>query len=184
MIAPSPLKREAEAIIADLGLLEVTRQHGRAEVVGSVALDLIVKLDIDIHLLVDTPDLLAVTDRVYHRLLDHPCINEVRISDYRADGGVKIGIDAHRGPSGAWSIDIWITDRAETTAFEYTRNLLGRLTPAHRSAILAIKRAYHARGELRDGISHRIYDAVVDKGVRSEDEFRRCLEWVRRGSLV
>ena len=49
---------------------------------------------------------------------------------------------------------------------------------------MAIKRAYHARGELRDGVSRRIYDAVVDKGVRSEDEFRRYLEWMRRGSLV
>lgn len=49
---------------------------------------------------------------------------------------------------------------------------------------LTIKRAYHARGELRDGLSKRIYEAVVDKGVRDEGEFRRYLEWVRRGSLV
>jgi len=180
----SALKREAEAIVAELGLLDVTGRYGRAEVVGSVALDLIVKLDIDIHLLVDSPDLLAMTDRVYHALLDHPRICEVRITDYRAEGGVKIGIDAHPAPSGVWSIDIWITDRVETTAFAYVRRLLQRLTPEHRAAILAIKRAYHARGELRDGISRRVYDAVVDKGVRSEDEFRRYLEWERRGSLV
>lgn len=178
------LKREAEAIIADLALLEVTRRHGRAEVVGSVALDLIVKRDIDVHLLTDTPDPLAVTDRLYHDLLDHPRVREVRITDYRAEGGIKIGIDAYPGPSGAWSIDIWVTDRVETTAFEYTRELLGRLTREHRAAILAIKRAYHARGELRDGISRRVYDAVVDKGIRDEDEFRRYLEWVRRGSRV
>ena len=66
-------------------------------------LDLIVKLDIDIHLLVDSPDLLAMTDRVYHALLDHPRIREVRITDYRAEGGVKIGIAAHPAPSGVWS---------------------------------------------------------------------------------
>lgn len=184
MIETSALKREAEGIIADLGLLDVAGRHGRAEVVGSVALDLIVKRDIDIHLLVDAPDLLAVTDRVYHALLDHPRVHEVRISDYRAEGAVKLGIDAHAGPSGVWSIDIWITNRVETTAFDYTRALLQRLTPEHRAAILAIKRAYHARGELRDGISRRIYDAVVDKGVRDEDEFRRYLEWERRGGLV
>lgn len=180
----SALKREAEAIIAELGLLDVTGRCGRAEVVGSVALDLIVRRDIDIHLLVDSPDLLAAADRVYHALLDHPRIGEVRITDYRAEGGVKIGIDAYQAPSGVWSIDIWITDRIETTAFAYTRGLLARLTPEHRAAILAIKRACHARGELRDGISCRIYGAVVDKGVRSEGEFRRYLEWARRGSLV
>ena len=184
MAETSALKREAEAIVADLGLLDLTGRYGRAEVVGSVALDLVVKLDIDIHLLVDTPDLLAVTDGLYHALLEHPRVHEVRISDYRAEGGIKIGIDAHEGPSGVWSIDIWITNRVETAAFDYTRELLCRLTPEHRAAIVAIERAYHARGELRDGVSCRIYDAVVDKGVRSEDEFRRYIEWMRRGSLV
>lgn len=180
----SALRREAEAIVAELGLLEVAGRLGRAEVVGSVALDLIVKRDIDIHLLVASPDLLAMADRAYHALLDDPRIREVRITDYRAVGGVKLGIDAHQGPSGAWSIDIWITDRLEATAFSYTRGLRERLTPEHRAAIMAIKRGYHARGELSHGISRRIYDAVVDKGIRDEDEFRRYLEWARRGSLV
>ena len=175
---------EAQAIVADLALLEVTRRFGRAELVGSVALDLIVKRDIDVHLLIGTTDLLAVADGIYHVLLDHPRVREVRITDWRAEGGVKIGIDAYPGPSGDWSIDIWITDRAETTAFDETRRLRGRLTEEHRAAILAIKRAYHARGALRDGISKRIYEAVVDKGVRSEAEFLRYLEWTRRGSLV
>jgi hypothetical protein len=184
MTGASPLKREAEAIIAGLALLDLAGRYGRAEVVGSVALDLIVKLDIDVHLLADTPDLLAVTDRIYHALLDHPRVQEVRITDYRAEAGVKIGIDAYDGPSGAWSIDIWVTDRVEATAFDDTRELRRCLTPAHRAAILAIKRAYHARHELHDGLSRRIYEAVVDKGVRSEDEFRRYLEWVRRGSLA
>jgi hypothetical protein len=45
------LRREAEEIIARLGLLEMLRSYGRAEVVGSVALDLVVRRDIDIHLL-------------------------------------------------------------------------------------------------------------------------------------
>ena len=94
MTEASPLKREAEAIIAELGLLDLARSHGRAEVVGSVALDLIVKLDIDIHLLVDTDDPFAVTDPLYHALLEDARIHEVRISDYRADGGIKVGIDA------------------------------------------------------------------------------------------
>lgn len=178
------LMREAGEIIADLALLEVAGRYGRAEIVGSVALDLIVKRDIDVHLLANTPDLLSVVDRIYHVLLDHPRVREVRITDFRAQSAIKVAIDAYPGPSGDWSIDIWITDRIEETAFSDTRRLLALLTDERRAAILAIKRAYHARGELRDGMSTRIYEAVVDKGVRNEDEFLRYLEWVRRGSLV
>lgn len=45
------------------------------------------------------------------------------------------------------------------------------LTPMRREAILALKRHYHAEGRLRDGMSHRIYTAVVERGVRTIDEF-------------
>ena len=60
----SRLKAEAESVIEELGLLGLLRGYGRAGVVGSVALDLIVKRDIDIHLLVEGRDLLKVVDGV------------------------------------------------------------------------------------------------------------------------
>ena len=60
----SRLKAEAESVIEELGLLGLLRGYGRAGVVGSVALDLIVKRDIDIHLLVEGRDLLEVVDGV------------------------------------------------------------------------------------------------------------------------
>lgn len=41
------------------------------------------------------------------------------------------------------------------------------------SVIMAIKRSYHARGLLRDGLSHRIYVAVTRHEVRSVEEFER-----------
>ena len=57
------LKLEAEDIIQQLTLFEILGQYGEARLVGSCALDLIVKLDIDIHLVVGTTDLLSVVDR-------------------------------------------------------------------------------------------------------------------------
>jgi len=41
--------------------------------------------------------------------------------------------------------------------------------------ILAIKRDCHSRGELLGGMSTRIYDAVVHRGVRTPESFRRWL---------
>jgi hypothetical protein len=168
------LRTEAKEIITRLGLLDLLSQHGQAEIVGSVALGLVVKRDIDLHLLVSTTDdILAVTDRLYHVLLGRDDIAEVRISDYRSEGGLKIGIDAYAGPSGNWSIDLWVTDRLEATAFAETAYLRQALTPEHRRAILELKRHYHACGELHHGLSTRIYHAVLDADVRTVEEFER-----------
>lgn len=176
------LRREAEAIIADLGLLRLLGRYGRAEVVGSVALDLVVKPDIDVHLLLPAPaDLLAAADVLYHQLLSLPGVHEVRITDCRAEGGVKLGIDAYQGPSATWSLDLWLTDREEATAFADVERVRAALTPERRATILALKRRYHARGLCRNGLAMRIYAAVIEGGVRTEAEFERYLERANRG---
>lgn len=170
------LRSEAEGIIRDLGLVELLSKHGEAAVVGSVALDLIVKRDIDVHLLIRGGSLLSVADDVYHALLDRGGIREVRISDYRAKGGLKIGVDSFSAPSGEWSIDIWITDRSETTGFALVERLKGALSPAQRKAVLRIKRHFHVRRQLRDGLSTRIYLAVVDDGIRTVEAFQNLMK--------
>lgn len=171
----SDLAQEAHEIITELSLLELLRRFGDARLVGSVPLDLIVKLDIDIHVLVSNRDLLNTVDSIYHRLLENEQIREVRISDYRPEG-VKIGIDSYPGTSGDWSIDVWVTSQVETTGFSFVERLESELLPVHRSAIMEIKRSYHHQGLLRDGISMRIYQAVLDDKVRSVKEFHHYLE--------
>jgi hypothetical protein len=167
------LLREAETIVRDLGLIALLEHYGEVRLVGSVALDLIVKLDIDLHLLVATSDLLAAVDGIYHHLLDSRCVHEVRITDWRDEGGVKLGIDAYTAPSGDWSIDIWVTNRVESTAFQFVKATRAALRPEHRTAILAIKREFHRRGQLRNGLSVRIYRAVIEDGVRTVADFQR-----------
>jgi hypothetical protein len=166
------LKAEAESLIRDLSLLEVLRLHGDARVVGSVALDLVVKPDIDVHLLTNSDDLIGVVGSVVQSLLAQGTVKHVRISDYRDRGGLKVGIDAYPGVLACWSIDIWVTNRPETTGFALVDRLCHQLTGEQRHAILDIKRAFHAEGALQDGMSTRIYAAVVDHGVRSAAEFK------------
>lgn len=176
MVMDSNLKAEAEKIIGELRLIDLLSRYGKAGIVGSVAYDLIVKLDIDIHLLVPKgTDLLSIVDSIYHQLLDHEHIREVRISDYREDHAVKIGIDRYTEKSGDWSIDIWVTDRVEETAFEYVDQVRETLHPEHREAILDIKEYYYELGQLRDGMSVLIYEAVIDNNVRTVEEFKRFL---------
>ena len=170
------LKTEAEGIIRELQLLDLLAQYGEVRVVGSVVLDLIVKLDIDIHVLVAAENgLLNVVDPIYHQLLDYQHVREVRITDYRKQNAIKIGIDVYPGASGDWSIDIWITDRPEETAFEYVERLKQDIQSEHREAILRIKSYYDKRDQLRDGISVIIYEAVVYNGIRTLEEFKQFL---------
>jgi hypothetical protein len=171
----SDLANEAYAIITELSLLELLRRFGDARLVGSVPLDLIVKLDIDIHVLVSNRELLITVDSIYHRLFENEQIREVRISDYRPEG-VKIGIDSYPGVSGDWSIDIWVTSQVEYTGFSFLDRLERELLPGHRSTIMEIKRSYHHQGLLRDGISMQIYRAVLDDEVRSVKKFHHYLE--------
>lgn len=91
------LRSEAELIIARLRLLETLGRYGRAEVVGSVALDLVVKRDIDIHILVGAArwldaGLKAVVSDLWPKLLELDGVSELRLSDHRDVGALKIGI--------------------------------------------------------------------------------------------
>ncbi|MBI2328404.1 MAG: hypothetical protein HYU85_01965 [Chloroflexi bacterium] len=177
----SLLRLEAENILNELTLIKLLKHYGRAEVVGSVASDLIVKLDIDIHLLVEDSNILDVVDMVYHELLELRSVKEVRITDYRKQGAMKIGIDVYPGASGDWSIDIWITNRIEETGFALLDRLRRELRPELREVIMEIKHVYHDQGKLRDGISTLIYEAVLDAGVRNLDEFHKFLSERKNG---
>jgi len=151
-----------------MGLLE---RYGETQVVGSVVLELIVKLDLDIHVLLPHGDLMNVTNKITTELLNTEGIREVRISDYRrTNNGIKIGIDECPAPSGNWTIDIWLTKDWTTTGFANTERINADLTPKHREIVLRLKQHYYDKGLLRDGISSKIYDAVLN-GVTTIDEF-------------
>ncbi|MFX0065950.1 MAG: hypothetical protein ACFFC7_27610 [Candidatus Hermodarchaeota archaeon] len=75
------------------------------------------------------------------------------------------------GTSDNWSIDIWITNKSETTGFEFVNYLQNHLTPEHRTIMLKIKNYFHRKGLLRNGLSSKIYKAVVEEKVQTIDDF-------------
>jgi hypothetical protein len=171
------LKKEAHEIIEQLKLVEILERYGETQLVGSVLLELIVKLDIDIHVLLPHGDLMEITGKVSTELLDQSEIQEVRITDYRkTNNGVKIGIDECLGPSGNWTIDIWLTKDWITMGIENTKRVNEALTPEKREIILKIKQHYYEKGLLRDGISSTIYDSVLN-GITTVEEFESSSEY-------
>jgi hypothetical protein len=162
---------EAELILKELNLLSFLNQHGEARVVGSVALDLIVKPDLDVHLLIKSKDLMPTTYAITEYLLGQSKIQEVRLTDWRDKNGIKIGIDAYSMSSGDWSIDIWVTNDQSTTAFEYVEMLNSTLSDKQRQIILEIKTYFHNLGQLRNGLSLKIYNDVLENGIKTVAEF-------------
>lgn len=110
-------------------------------------------------------------------------LGEVRVvGSVATDLLVKLGIDAYPGPSGDWSIDIMVTDRIERTGFALAERINHQRTAEQRLATLAIKGDCYSRGELKGGISRRIYEAVLDHGVMTREDFRKHVEWNRNAS--
>ena len=174
----SALRAEALGIVAELDLLGRLCPLGRAEIVGSVALDLVVKRDIDVHVLLAEPGLYPAADAVTHDLLDHPRVREVRITDYRAQGSLKVAVDAYPGASGDWSIDIWLTERPEETAFAWRDALLAVLTPntagpSWRSSATTTPRALARRPQCADLPGGRRGRRPLGGGVRPVASERR-----------
>ncbi len=170
------LQAEAHRIVTKLGLLNCFSGLGEARVVGSVAVGLIVKRDIDVHVAVESGALTAAADKACHTLLDSPKVREIRITDYRqGKAALKVAIDQFPGGSGNWSIDVWLTEVPSNTGFTLVEHVLSRLTPDSRALILEVKRQLHSQGLLRDGLSCRIYEAVLDRGLASVDAVKSYL---------
>jgi hypothetical protein len=176
------LQAEAAEVLADLDLLATLSTIGTPVQTGSSALGLMVARDIDITTLcpVLEADLMF---GVVRPLAVHP---RVRRLAFRNDTG-RWNVET-RYPDGLywmveyvteagveWSLDLWFLLEG-TTQFdlEHLKSMPPRLTPEARMAILRIKEARY--GLERDRHSFRIYEAVLDHGVRTPDEFARYLE--------
>lgn len=180
MTEKSRLRIEAEQVIDDLDIMGLLNAYGHARIVGSVALDLIVKRDIDIHVLVLLRDTMDMAQHLMSVLLKVDGVNEVTVKDHRERASLKVGIDEFMGESGPWSIDIWLTTDVSTTGFGLVDELEESLGEDMREVVLSIKRHYHIRDLLQNGLSSLIYRAVTEGRVQNANEFE---QWLARTQL-
>lgn len=183
------LQSRAGDVIAGLDLIRLLAPVGRVTPVGSVATGLMVWCDIDIYVLCDAPSL--GPPRVHaalNPLASHPSVK--RLNFYKHSGpfrtpglpdGLYYGIHYYEdGTSGGepWKIDCWFLPLdAPRPEFALIDRVRRELTDETRLAILWIKDVWHRLPAYRDTVlSVDIYEAVLDYGVRSPDEFRAWLQ--------
>lgn len=164
--------RAARQVLDELDLLDRWRPFSEPVVVGSAALDLVVRPDIDVEFLVDE---LSIRDgfAVMSAVAELPKVRSIRYNDARdkPEQGLYWKVLYELTPAETWTLDLWMfrRDHPGPLASSMVEPIRAALTPETRDAILAIKEAAAERGERAWG--HWLYRAVINEGVRDYAEF-------------
>jgi hypothetical protein len=178
------LQAEAADVLADLGLLARLGTVGRPVVTGSVALGLMVARDIDVTTLCPALTVGAIFD-LGRPLAAHPRLRQLAFRNdtgrWNVDpdypDGLYWGLEYRAVGGEPWNLDLWFL-REGTRQFDldHVESLPARLNRETRLAILRIKTAWHEReGAHRTIRGYDIYEAVLDHGIRTPEEFETHL---------
>lgn len=180
------LQAEARSVEADLQLEERLTPVGAVNRVGSAALGLMVRRDIDLTVVSTRLAIEAVT-AVGARLAAHPRVYTVTFrndtqywkTNPNYPDGLYLGIGYRSRASCDWTLDIWFVDEPERQPdLAHMRWMPARLTPETRTTILLIKSAWAFRPEYGKRVkSVDIYSAVLEGNVRTLEAFD---EWLCR----
>lgn len=178
------VQAEAAEVLADLDLLRLLEAVGRPIRTGSSVLGLMVGRDIDVTTLCPILELGTIFE-VVRPIVDHPRVHRL---SFRNDTGrwntdpaypdglywmLRYRTDANED----WNLDLWFL-REGTTQFDlqHIESLPPRLSREARLAILRIKEAWHGSPAPDSKVpSYDIYEAVLDHGVTTPQEFSSYL---------
>ena len=176
------IRREADEILHQKGLLSLLKRYGTPHIAGSYVLQLMTWRDLDIYLEADE---IAET-RFFHlggQIASTLCPvkmhfrNELIGQTEGLPRGLYWGIYLGDERKGDWKIDVWTLDGDQCQhAIDYGADLVRRLTPETRLRILDIKsQCWQDPGYRRSFSSQDIYRAVLEEGVTSMNEFEAFL---------
>ncbi|MET9021776.1 hypothetical protein ABZV93_17485 [Actinopolymorpha sp. NPDC004070] len=167
---------QARQVLDELKLLDRWRTVGDPVVVGSVALGVVVRPDVDLEIYADSP---SIRDGfgVAAALAELPKVRAMRYKDERdrAAEGLYWKLEYELAPQETWHVDMWLfrSGLAHRSSTDLTEALTAALTDGRRDAVLAIKEEAVGRGTRAHG--YWVYRAVIDEGVSSYDEY---LDWL------
>lgn len=185
------LQAQADAIVSALGLEDALRLAGNPVRVGSSALGLMVRRDIDITVVCERLD--PATRRTVAEIAGELMLDRrVGALRYRNDSGVwnaepqnypdglYLGLTYRTETGEDWNLDIWFIDEPDRQPdLRHLKTLLPRLTNEVRETVLAIKAELAANAPKggKPAPSALVYEAVLDGGVDTLAGFE---DWVLR----
>lgn len=167
--------KAANQILEDLELLKLWEEAGGEPIlVGTAAYGLIVAPDIDLEIYCHQPEV-SNGFKVLGQCVRNPRVIKARYSNHLddEDQGIYYRLDYRHDNGMVWKIDMWLMahDHPGPCARDLVEPLQRALTDEHRSSILTIKDQLRSEpnGDLP---SIRVYEAVVDYGVRTLPELK------------
>ncbi|MBB2698190.1 UNVERIFIED_ORG: hypothetical protein GGD59_003707 [Rhizobium esperanzae] len=183
--AQRQLQSEADEIVRQLHLDELLGAIGNPTRVGSSAMGLMVRRDIDIT--VSCPRLDARTLEAFAgigaRLMQMAeSVVAVRFRNDTGEwntepdkypDGLYLWLSVRARNQSMWTVDIWLVDQPDRQPdLAHLKTLMPRMNDQDRETILRIKKALAERLQTKGTISSTlVYEAVMDHGVRTVDEF-------------
>jgi hypothetical protein len=174
------IKKEADALLHEKGLLALLNSFGTPHVSGSYALDLMTWRDLDIYLEVEElkeDRFFSLGGKLASLLMPVKMSfrNETIAKTQGLPEGFYWGIYLGNERKGAWKIDVWAVHAAECKRLlDYCAAIQGKLDKQKATQILAIKSCCWQDPEYRRSyFSMDIYTAVLDEGIRDMEGFER-----------
>lgn len=172
------LRAEADALLQQHGIIDVLKRYGTPHVSGSYELQLMTWRDLDLYLCMPTVGVAAFLDlgAELGRALGPRKLSFTDHLNFPATEGVAglyWGIRTDELARGGWKIDLWgVAPAVYEERLAYCRSLATRINPNARRAILSIKTEVCQLPAYRRSItSQHIYQAVLDDGVETVEEF-------------
>lgn len=153
--------------------------------VGSAALGLMVRRDLDVTVVCPALDTATATAdgvaRLGAALYRHPAVSVVNLRDdtgqWNTDpaypDGLYLGVRCRPASGHDWTLDIWFIDGPNRQPdLQHLRTIPPRLTDETRRTILTIKQACLDTPPPGPPVSgHEVYTSVLDHGARSPEQF-------------
>jgi hypothetical protein len=178
------LRADADALLAQHGVIDILRRYGTPHLSGSYALQLMTWRDLDIYLStsdVSAPAFLELGRELGQALRPRKLSFTDHVNFPATEGlrGLYWGIRTDDLACGGWKIDIWgVTEAVCAERLSYCRSLTARIDGNARQSILTIKNELCRLPAYRSTItSHQIYEAVLSGGAHTVEDF---WSWLKR----
>ena len=179
----SALVSEANKILYDYGLLQILSKYGKPIMQGSYVLNLMAWRDLDIHLEndeIDIKDFFKLGSEIATKLKPHRMSfrNELVGKTNNLPKGLYWGIYVQLEFPAEWKIDVWAIDSDQTKIHcKELENLKRKISVENKPIILMIKNRYYNHPKYRkDFYSTDIYKAVIEKNIKTIEEFSKWLK--------
>ena len=169
------IRRNADRILYEHGLLDMLGAIGTPHIVGSYKMDMMAWNDLDIDIENDRmslPELYRLTGRLLETF--RPSWYEAK--EERTPEGKTVWFHGFETVVGGelWNVDLWFFDRETIEAAErYCDSIVQSAAASQREEIISIKRELIKRGLYSFDTFHStdVYRAVLEMGIKNTEEF-------------